>query len=63
MFVCIFSYFVLLWGMYSFDKGVIDGLFIGVGVCYIGISWGDVKNSFKVLVVMLYDWMMCYELG
>ncbi|WP_145507487.1 TonB-dependent siderophore receptor [Yersinia alsatica] len=52
-----------LWGMYTFDKGVVDGLSTGVGVRYIGTSWGDAKNSFKVPAVTLYDWMMRYELG
>lgn len=52
-----------LWGMYTFYKGVMDGLSTGVGVRYIGPRWGDTKNSFNVPAVILYDWMMRYELG
>lgn len=52
-----------LWGMYTFDNGVLDGLSTGAGIRYIGTSWGDRKNTFKVPASTVYDWMMRYQLG
>lgn len=34
-----------------------------MGVRYIGTSYGDAKNTFKVPMVDLYDAMVSYELG
>ncbi|ANI30102.1 ferrichrysobactin receptor [Yersinia entomophaga] len=52
-----------LWGMYTFNEGVLSGLSTGAGVRYMGTSWGDRKNTFKVPASTVYDWMMRYELG
>ena len=43
--------------------GALKSLTAGVGVRYIGTSYGDAKNTFKVPAVDLYDAMVSYELG
>ncbi|WP_407302069.1 TonB-dependent siderophore receptor [Raoultella planticola] len=48
---------------YTLPNGVLKSLTAGVGVRYIGTSYGDAKNTFKVPAVDLYDAMVSYELG
>lgn len=52
-----------LWGTYAFDAGVLDGLTLGAGVRYIGTSWGNNTNTFKVDAVALFDTMASYDFG
>jgi iron complex outermembrane receptor protein len=51
------------WGSYTIPEGTLKNLTAGVGVRYIGTSYGDAKNTFKVPAVDLYDVMLRYELG
>ncbi|WP_435953982.1 TonB-dependent siderophore receptor [Dryocola sp. BD626] len=51
------------WGSYTFQGGPLRNLTAGVGMRYIGTSYGDAKNTFKVAAVDLYDAMLRYELG
>ena len=48
---------------YTFPGGPLKSLTTGVGVRYIGTSYGDAKNTCKVPAVDLYDAMVSYELG
>lgn len=48
---------------YTLPDGALKSLTAGVGVRYIGTSYGDTKNTFKVPAVDLYDAMVSYELG
>lgn len=48
---------------YTFPGGPLKSLTTGVGVRYIGTSYGDAKNTFKVPAVDLYDAMVSYEPG
>ncbi|MCE9856472.1 TonB-dependent siderophore receptor [Raoultella planticola] len=48
---------------YTLPNGALKSLTTGVGVRYIGTSYGDAKNTFKVPAVDLYDAMVSYELG
>ena len=48
---------------YTLPEGVLKSLTAGAGVRYIGTSYGDARNSFKVPAVDLYDAMLSYELG
>ncbi|TXU91394.1 TonB-dependent siderophore receptor [Klebsiella oxytoca] len=48
---------------YTLPDGALQSLTAGVGVRYIGTSYGDAKNTFKVPAVDLYDAMVSYELG
>lgn len=48
---------------YTLPDGALKSLTAGVGVRYIGTSYGDAKNTFKVPAVDLYDAMVSYELG
>lgn len=48
---------------YTLPNGALKSLTAGVGVRYIGTSYGDAKNTFKVPAVALYDAMVSYELG
>ncbi|WP_339862201.1 TonB-dependent siderophore receptor [Thalassospira alkalitolerans] len=51
-----------LWAKYTFDQGVFDGVAIGGGVRYTGVSF-DRKNTTKVPDYMLFDAMLSYDLG
>ncbi|MCG8710235.1 TonB-dependent siderophore receptor [Brenneria sp. 4F2] len=51
------------WGSYSFMGGVLKGLTLGSGVRYVGSSYGDNEEGFKVPHYTLYDAMARYELG
>ncbi|STR23867.1 TonB-dependent siderophore receptor [Klebsiella oxytoca] len=48
---------------YTLPDGALKSLTAGVGARYIGTSYGDAKNTFKVPAVDLYDAMVSYELG
>ncbi len=48
---------------YTLPSGALKSLTAGVGMRYIGTSYGDAKNTFKVPSVDLYDAMVSYELG
>ncbi|MBT1428916.1 TonB-dependent siderophore receptor [Dickeya dianthicola] len=51
------------WGSYSFQHGVLSGVTFGTGVRYIGSTYGDNAEGFKVPAYTLYDAMARYELG
>ncbi|MGG7444617.1 TonB-dependent siderophore receptor [Kosakonia oryzendophytica] len=48
---------------YTLPGGPLKNLTAGVGVRYIGTSYGDAQNTFKVPAVDLYDAMLGYDLG
>lgn len=48
---------------YTLPGGALKSLTAGIGMRYIGTSYGDAKNTFKVSAVDLYDAMVSYELG
>lgn len=48
---------------YTIPGGALKSLTAGVGMRYIGTSYGDAKNTFKVPSVDLYDAMVSYDLG
>ncbi|MCL2892930.1 TonB-dependent siderophore receptor [Brenneria tiliae] len=52
-----------VWGSYSFLNSALKGVTLGTGVRYIGTSYGDNKESFKVPAYTLYDAMARYDLG
>ncbi|MFB9948796.1 TonB-dependent siderophore receptor [Rhizobium puerariae] len=52
-----------LWATYGFDQGALDGLTVGGGIRYIGSSWGNGGNTFKVDDVTLFDAMVSYDFG
>ncbi|RKO74683.1 TonB-dependent siderophore receptor [Pectobacterium parmentieri] len=51
------------WGSYSVLNGALKGVTVGTGVRYIGTSYGDNSESFKVPSYTLYDAMVRYDLG
>ncbi|QOL15332.1 TonB-dependent siderophore receptor [Dickeya dianthicola] len=51
------------WGSYSFQHGLLSGVTFGTGVRYIGSTYGDNAEGFKVPAYTLYDAMARYELG
>ncbi|PWC13335.1 TonB-dependent siderophore receptor [Brenneria roseae subsp. americana] len=57
------SHMASLWGEYNFHSGVANGLGVGLGARYIGTSYGNAQNTFKVPSVDLYDAKVSYELG
>ncbi len=52
-----------LWGEYSIHSGRANGLGFGAGVRYVGASYGDDVNSFKVPSFALFDAELHYDLG
>lgn len=46
---------------YTVPGGALKSLTAGVGMRYIGTSYGDAKNTFKVPSVDLYDAMLRYD--
>lgn len=58
----VFEYMVLLWGDYIFNDGLLLGLILGIGGCFIGFSYGDLVNSFKVGSVVVMDVVVKYDL-
>ncbi|WJY16513.1 TonB-dependent siderophore receptor [Pectobacteriaceae bacterium CE90] len=51
------------WGSYRFLDGALKGVTVGSGVRYIGTSYGDNAESFKVPSYALYDAMVRYDLA
>nr|WP_235778043.1 TonB-dependent siderophore receptor [Pectobacterium wasabiae] len=51
------------WGSYSFLDGALKGAKLGTGVRYIGTSYGDRVEGYKVPAYTLYDAMASYDLG
>ncbi|MFP1960000.1 TonB-dependent siderophore receptor [Lonsdalea quercina] len=51
------------WGTYRFLDSALKGLTLGTGVRYVGTSYGDNAESFKVPHYTLFDAMARYELG
>ncbi|MFG5117542.1 TonB-dependent siderophore receptor [Methylorubrum sp. POS3] len=47
---------------YNFTDGPLRGLGIGGGVRYLGPSWGDTTNTFKVPESLLLDALVSYDL-
>ena len=52
-----------LWVKYAFDTGILRGLTLGAGVRYLGTSWGDNANTFRVPAYTLVDALLAYDLG
>lgn len=52
-----------LWADYTFHQTALSGLTPGSGVRYVGSSWGDTANSFKVKPYTLVDAVMRYDLA
>ncbi len=52
-----------LWVKYAFDTGVLRGLTLGAGIRYLGTSWGDNANTFRVPAYTLVDALLAYDLG
>jgi len=51
------------WLDYRFAAGPLRGVQLGVGVRYLGSTWGNPSNTFKVPAVTLVDVAGNYELG
>ncbi|AOA59962.1 ferric siderophore receptor [Acinetobacter larvae] len=51
------------WLDYRFDQAALAGLQVGFGVRYLGSSWGNPVNSFKVPDATLFDLALHYDLG
>ncbi|WP_157032674.1 ferrichrome porin FhuA [Erwinia typographi] len=52
-----------LWGDYTFNSGAISGLTVGAGGRFIGSSYGDPNNTFKVGSAAVMDAVVKYDLG
>ncbi|MFT4176919.1 MAG: TonB-dependent siderophore receptor [Luteolibacter sp.] len=52
-----------LWLNYSFSQGPLDGLTLGSGVRYVGNTFGDSANLYKVPSYTLFDASIGYDLG
>lgn len=52
-----------IWGKYEFSDGPLNGLGLGLGLRYIGESWGDATNTFKVPDTLLLDASVSYDFG
>ncbi len=52
-----------LWGDYTVNEGVLTGLSVGAGGRYVGSSYGDPDNTFKVGSATVMDAMVKYDLG
>ena len=52
-----------LWGDYTFHSGELSGLTLGTGGRFIGSSFGDPANSFKVGSAAVMDAVVKYDLG
>ncbi|WP_244423948.1 TonB-dependent siderophore receptor [Phyllobacterium sp. YR531] len=50
-----------LWANYKVQSGVLEGLGLGAGVRYVGSTYGDDANSFKVPAVTLVDAAVSYN--
>jgi iron complex outermembrane receptor protein len=52
-----------LWADHTIKGGILDGFGYGAGVRYVGPSWGDDANTFRVPGVTLADAAIHYERG
>ncbi|MCS2165458.1 ferrichrome porin FhuA [Scandinavium manionii] len=52
-----------LWGDYTFYEGALSGLTLGTGARYVGSSYGDPANSFKVDSATVVDAVVKYDLA
>lgn len=52
-----------LWANYTFQDGALRGLGLGAGVRYVGATWGDSTNTFKVPSYTLADAAAQYDLS
>ncbi|EAO9947671.1 ferrichrome porin FhuA [Salmonella enterica] len=52
-----------LWGDYTFNEGPLSGLTLGTGGRFIGSSYGDPANSFKVGSAAVMDAVVKYDLA
>ena len=52
-----------LWVDYAIQRGSLDGLSTGIGVRYVGSTFGDDDNTFKVPSYTLVDAAVQYNLG
>jgi iron complex outermembrane receptor protein len=52
---------VSLWADYQLQNGPLEGLTIGGGVRYVGKTWGDDANTFKVPSYVLADAALSYK--
>lgn len=50
-----------LWANYKVQSGVLEGLGLGAGVRYVGSTYGDDANTFKVPAVTLVDAAISYN--
>lgn len=57
------SHMASIWAKYEHRDGTFNGLGYGLGIRYIGTSWGDEANSFKVPAVALLDAAVSYDFG
>jgi len=51
------------WGDYTFQRGAAKGLGLGLGVRYVGETYGDTANVTKVPAFTLFDAAVHYDLG
>jgi iron complex outermembrane receptor protein len=51
------------WANYTFHEGPLRGLQLGGGVRYVGSTYGDEANTFKVDDVTLFDAAIRYDVG
>lgn len=52
-----------LWGDYTFYGTALSGLTLGMGARYIGSTWGDNANAFKVGAVTVWNTALRYDLA
>jgi iron complex outermembrane recepter protein len=50
-----------LWGDYTIQNGHFTGVGFGGGVRYIGSTWGDNENTFRVPEATVFDALLSYE--
>lgn len=51
------------WVRYELQRGPLAGLGMGAGVRYLGETWGDAANTFRVPGATLFDLGLDYDLG
>lgn len=59
------KHMVSAWADYRFDEGmgVLNGFGIGAGIRYVGSTYGDSTNTFKVPSATVYDAAIRYDFG
>ncbi len=57
------KYMASLWSDYTFYETALSGLTLGAGVRYVGTSYGDDANTFKVDPYTVWDAAIKYDLG